>query len=89
MTTEKDNIEQPETTVEEPSVETPEQDNTELLEQAVQDAEAKAEVEEQPSYLTEEDVSRILAERKDAFDNAHSQTPVSYTHLTLPTKRIV
>ena len=73
MTTEKDNIEQPETTVEEPSVETPEKENTELLEQAVQDAEAKADVEEQPSYLTEEDVNRILRERKDAFDNAQGR----------------
>ena len=73
MTTEKDNIEQPETTVEEPSVETPEEENAELLEQAVQDAEAKAEVEEQPSYLTEDDVNRILEERKTAFDNAQGR----------------
>tara|TARA_R100001082_G_scaffold40926_3_gene21708 strand:+ start:1311 stop:2102 length:792 start_codon:yes stop_codon:yes gene_type:complete len=77
MTTEKDNIEQSETTVDD-TTDTPVQSETEesapdVLEQAVQEAEAKAEPEEQPSYLTKDDVERLLEERKSAFDNAQGR----------------
>ena len=83
MTTEKDNIEQTEETTvsdseptggavaeeaktEEPAVDT--------LEQAVESFEAKADQnEEQPSYLTQEDLDRVLEERKTAFDNAQGR----------------
>ena len=66
MTTEKDNIEQTETKVDETtdtSVQSETEESTpDLLEQAVQKAEATAETEEQPSYLTKDDVERILEE---------------------------
>ena len=83
MTTEKDNIEQTEETTvsdseptgeavaeeaktEEPAVDT--------LEQAVESFEAKADQnEEQPSYLTKEDLDKVLEERKSAVDNAQGR----------------
>mgnify|MGYP003627794752 FL=1 len=77
MTTEKDNIEQTETKVDETtdtSVQSETEESTpDLLEQAVQKAEATAETEEQPSYLTKDDVERILEERKSVFDNAQGR----------------
>jgi len=77
MTTEKDNIEQTETKVDETtntSVQSETEESTpDILEQAVQKAEATAETEEQPSYLTKDDVERILEERKSVFDNAQGR----------------
>jgi len=78
MTTEKDNIEQntEETMVsEEPVVEKQETVDpaTELVQEAAQEVEATADQVEQPSYLTQQDLDRILEERKTAFDNAQGR----------------
>jgi len=74
MTTEKDNIEQTEETKvsEEESVAVEEQ-QPDLVEQAVEQQEAKAEAEPQPTYLTKDDLDRVLEERKSAFDNAQGR----------------
>ena len=78
MTTEKDNIEQntEETMVsEEPVVEEQETVDpaTELVQEAAQEVEATADQAEQPDYLTQQDLDRILEERKTAFDNAQGR----------------
>ena len=74
MTTEKDIIEQTEETKvsEEESVAVEEQ-QPDLVEQAVEQQEAKAEAEPQPTYLTKDDLDRVLEERKTAFDNAQGR----------------
>ena len=78
MTTEKDNIEQntEETMVsEEPVVEEQETVDpaTELVQEAAQEVEATADQAEQPNYLTQQDLDRVLEERKTAFDNAQGR----------------
>ena len=75
MTTEKDNIKQTEeTTVSEESVQAEVKDSSaDLVEQAVQQEEAKAESKEQPTYLTADDLNKVLDERKAVFDNAQGR----------------
>ena len=77
MTTEKDNNMQDEAKVSE--AEDNKQDTTtvdtdsELLQQAEDNAKATAEQELKPEYLTTEDLDKILSERKQAFDNAQGR----------------
>ena len=75
MPTEKDNIKQTEeTTVSEESVQAEVKDSSaDLVEQAVQQEEAKAESKEQPTYLTADDLNKVLDERKAVFDNAQGR----------------
>ena len=74
MTTEKDNIEQTEETkVSEEESAAVEEQQPDLVEQAVEQQEAKAEAEPQPTYLTKDDLDRVLEERKTAFDNAQGR----------------
>ena len=77
MTTEKDNIEQiEETKVSEDAVveeEVTQDPATELVQEAAQEVEATADQPEQPSYLTQQDLDKILEERKSAFDNAQGR----------------
>ncbi len=80
MTTEKDNIEQTEETkvseenqpAEEATTEVAAEPEVDLVEQAAENLDAKAE-EEKPAYLTAEDLNKVLDERKTAFDNAQGR----------------
>jgi glutamate synthase domain-containing protein 3 len=77
MTTEKDNIEQTETTDSEEDVSAtetkvePEVDLVEEVAKTLPDATATDEV--PPQFLTKEDLDRVLEERKTAFDNAQGR----------------
>ena len=80
MTTEKDNIEQTEETtvseedqpVKEAATEVAAEPEVDLVKQAAENLEAKAE-EEKPAYLTQDDLDRVLEERKSVFDNAQGR----------------
>ncbi len=75
MTTEKDNIEQTEeTTVSEEAVEeTAVEEKVDPVAEAAKNVEATADQAEQPNYLTQQDLDRVLEERKTAFDNAQGR----------------
>jgi len=76
MTTEKDNIEQKEETTVSDEVSTEEttsEPEVDLVEEAAKTLDATAEETQQPSYLTTEDLDRILEERKAVFDNAQGR----------------
>ena len=75
MTTEKDNIEQTEeTTVSEEAVEeTAVEEKVDPVAEAAKNVEATADQSEQPNYLTQQDLDRVLEERKTAFDNAQGR----------------
>tara|TARA_R100001510_G_C7628542_1_gene187915 strand:+ start:178 stop:963 length:786 start_codon:yes stop_codon:yes gene_type:complete len=75
MTTEKDNIEQTEeTTVSEEAVEeTAVEEKVDPVAEAAKNVEATANQTEQPDYLTQQDLDRVLEERKTAFDNAQGR----------------
>ena len=76
MTTEKDNIEQTEETKvseEQPVEEVVTEEQVDQVAEAAKNVEAKAEEANQPSYLTKEDLDRVLEERRTAFDNAQGR----------------
>ena len=75
MTTDKDNIEQTEeTTVSEEAVEeTAVEEKVDPVAEAAKNVEATADQAEQPNYLTQQDLDRVLEERKTAFDNAQGR----------------
>jgi len=76
MTTEKDNIEQTEETKvseEQPVEEAVAEEQVNEVAEAAKNVEATADQAEQPSYLTQQDLDKILEERKSAFDNAQGR----------------
>jgi len=76
MTTEKDNIEQTEETKvseEQPVEEVTTEQQVDQVAEAAKNVEATAEEANQPSYLTKDDLDKVLEERKSAFDNAQGR----------------
>ena len=76
MTTEKDNIEQTEETKvseEQPVEEAIAEEQVDQVAEAAKNVEATADQTEQPSYLTQQDLDKVLEERKSAFDNAQGR----------------